>query len=499
LAALTAFHLVTRVGACIRINLSMSDRSSARWENDEPMTQEARVAVIGLDCATPQLLFDQLADEVPNINALLSRGIFGDLASITPPITIPAWACAMTGKTPGQLAIYGMRNRKDTTYEGLSIATSTAVKEPQVWDVLGQRGLKSLLIGVPPGYPPRPLEGWRVSCFLTPPSADAFTYPAGLRGEIDEELGGDPYIFDIPNFRERGEEHVLDQVFRMTERRFRVARRLVKSKPWDFLMLVEMGPDRLHHVFWQHFDPQHPKYTPGNRFETAFQDYYRFLDKEIGALVETLPEDTVVVVMSDHGARRMVGGVCFNEWLASEGYLRFEQEPEGPTPIAKAIVDWPNTLAWGDGGYYGRLFLNVKGREPQGTVGPARYEEVRDELVEKLEAMPGPDGGALGTKVFKPEDVYPEVRGVAPDLIVYFGDLEWRSVGQVGTGKMFTYENDTGPDGANHDRNGVFALVGAPGRPTGRREGLRLIDVGPTLLSLYGLEPPEGAQGRSFL
>ena len=74
-----------------------------------------RVAVIGLDCATPQLLFRDLADEIPNIHALMQRGMYGDLASITPPITVPAWACAMTGKTPGQLGIYGFRNRKDTT------------------------------------------------------------------------------------------------------------------------------------------------------------------------------------------------------------------------------------------------------------------------------------------------------------------------------------------------------------------------------------------------
>jgi predicted AlkP superfamily phosphohydrolase/phosphomutase len=195
----------------------------------------------------------------------------------------------------------------------------------------------------------------------------------------------------------------------------------------------------------------------------------------------------------------MVGGVCFNEWLAREGYLRFEREPDGPTPIAKASVDWPSTIAWGDGGYYGRLFLNVKGREPDGTVDPSRYDEVREELIQKLEAMPGPDGDPLGTKVFKPQDVYPEVRGVAPDLLVYFGDLEWRSVGQVGTGRVFTYENDTGPDGANHDRAGVFAMVGAPDQSLGRREGLRLIDVGPSLLTLYGLEAPPGAQGRSFL
>ena len=192
--------------------------------------------------------------------------------------------------------------------------------------------------------------------------------------------------------------------------------------------------------------------------------------------MEALPDDAIVVVMSDHGARPMTGGVCFNEWLAKEGYLRFEAEPDGPTPIGKARIDWPNTTAWGDGGYYGRLFLNVRGREPDGVVDPARYEEVRDELAENLEKMPGPDGGLLGTRAYKPQEVYPEVRGVAPDLIVYFGDLEWRSVGQVGTGQVFTYENDTGPDGANHDRNGVFAMAGAPGQPTGRQEGLRLID-----------------------
>jgi predicted AlkP superfamily phosphohydrolase/phosphomutase len=156
-------------------------------------------------------------------------------------------------------------------------------------------------------------------------------------------------------------------------------------------------------------------------------------------------------------------------------------------------------VAWGDGGYYGRLFLNVRGREPQGVVDPERYEEVRGELARKLEAMPGPDGRPLGNVVIRPEDAYPDVRGVAPDLIVYFGDLEWRSVGQVGTGQVFTYENDTGPDGANHDRTGVFVLAGVPGQPTGRCQGLRLVDVGPTILSLYGLEPPEGAQGRTLL
>ena len=90
------------------------------------MTDTPRVAVIGLDCVPPQLLFRDFEAETPNIHALMQRGMWGDLASITPPITVPAWACAMTGKTPGQLGIYGFRNRKDTSYDGLSIATSDA-------------------------------------------------------------------------------------------------------------------------------------------------------------------------------------------------------------------------------------------------------------------------------------------------------------------------------------------------------------------------------------
>jgi predicted AlkP superfamily phosphohydrolase/phosphomutase len=465
------------------------------------MTNTPRVAVIGLDCATPQLLFRDFEAETPNIHALMQRGMWGDLASITPPITVPAWACSMTGRTPGQLGIYGFRNRKDTSYDGLSIATADAIKAPAVWDVLAQQGLRSLLIGVPPSFPPpKEFPGWRVGCFLTPPSAKRWAFPQELETEIVGELGeGNDYIFDIPDFRRAGYDVALEQVFKMTERRFQVGRKLAVEKPWDFFMLCEIAPDRLHHVFWQHWDPTHPLYEPGNKYETAFQDYYRFLDEQVGSLLDVLPDDAITMVMSDHGARPMMGGICFNDWLIRERYLAVEAWPSHTIPIKDVAIDWPNTIAWGDGGYYGRLFLNVKGREPQGIVEPANYESTRDELVGKLEAMVGPDGEHLGTKVLKPQNVYPEVRGVAPDLLIYFGDLAWRSVGSVGNRSIYTYENDTGPDGANHDRTGVFAMAGLPGQPTGEQKELSLVDVGPTIMQLYGGTVPEGAVGRSFL
>ena len=465
------------------------------------MQQGPRVAVIGLDCATPQLLFRDMTDEIPNIRKLMDSGMHGELSSITPPITVPAWACAMTGRTPGDLGIYGFRNRKDHSYDGLAIAHSGSISAPAVWDQLAPRGKRSLLMGVPPSFPPpKEFPGWRVACFLTPPSAERFAFPAELETEIVEELGSrEDYIFDIPNFRQQGMDFALEQVFKMTKSRFQVARRLVRNKPWDFFMLCEIAPDRLHHVFWQYYDPTHPLYQPGNQYETAFQDYYRFLDDEVGKLITCLPADAVTILMSDHGATPMMGGLCFNDWLMQEGFLHMTETLAGPTKIADAPIDWSRTRAWGDGGYYGRLFLNVRGREPQGVIEPANHEAVRDELITKLEAGPGPDGLPLGTRVFKPQDVYPQVNGVAPDLIVYFGDLKWRSVGSVGNPSLYTYENDTGPDGANHDRNGIFALAGLQGQPMGRVEGLNLIDVGATILSIYDVPAPEGAVGRSFL
>jgi predicted AlkP superfamily phosphohydrolase/phosphomutase len=89
------------------------------------------------------------------------------------------------------------------------------------------------------------------------------------------------------------------------------------------------------------------------------------------------------------------------------------------------------------------------------------------------------------------------VRGVPPDLIVYFGDLYWRSVGTVGSGKIRTFENDTGPDGANHAQNGIFLFrpVG-DGIPRGQQiEGLRITDIAPTILQLFGLPVPADMEG----
>jgi predicted AlkP superfamily phosphohydrolase/phosphomutase len=458
-----------------------------------------RVMVIGLDCAPPEHIFDEYKDEIPNIAKLVDNGMFGPLQSITPPITVPAWACMMTSKDPGTLGIYGFRNRKDHTYDGLEFATSFKVKEPTVWDILSENGKDVIVMSVPPMYPPKPTNGIQIGCFLTPTNDADYTYPKELKAELKSNVG--EFIFDIRNFRTDDTQYILDEAYKMTEMKFKTADYLLANKPWDFFMMVEMGPDRLNHGIWSFIDPNHPRYEPNNPYRESLREYYRFLDGKVGELLDKYADDdTTVLVVSDHGAKAMVGGVCFNEWLMNEGYLGFEDErPSEVTPIGKMNIDWSKTKAWGDGGYYGRLFLNVEGREPNGIIPQADYEKTRDELIAKIEAMVDHEGNPMGNKAHKPEDIYKVQNGVAPDLIVIFGELRWRSVGSLGHDSIYTFENDTGPDEANHAEFGIFVMHNAPGVTPGRKEGLHLWDVHSTILDLFGLDPAPGALGTSAL
>jgi predicted AlkP superfamily phosphohydrolase/phosphomutase len=453
--------------------------------------------IIGLDCAEPSLVLEGWRHELPTLEALMDRGVYGRLTSVIPPITVPAWSCMMASRTPGDLGVYGFRNRSDHTYDGGFIATSSAIEAPRLWDLATRAGKSSIVIGVPGTYPPRPLDGVMVSCFLTPSLESRYTYPPSLRNEVEDVVG--EYLFDCTNFRTDDKEDLLRQVYEMTDRRFALAEHLLATRPWSLFVLVEMGPDRMHHGFWKYLDPEHRKHEAGSRYEHAVLDYHRHLDGLIAGLLESADEDTVVFVVSDHGAKRLDGGIRVNEWLRREGLLSTLAEPKEVCLPRDVGIDWSQTVAWGEGGYYARVFLNVRGREPKGVVAPEEYESVRDDLARRLAAIPDEAGRAIPTAVYKPEDLYEEVNGVAPDLIVIFGDLLWRSVGTIGGEEgVQTFENDTGPDDANHAQDGLYIVAGPGVEARGRVDG-RLLDIAPTVLELLGIEPTPEMRGRSML
>jgi predicted AlkP superfamily phosphohydrolase/phosphomutase len=458
-------------------------------------TLHPKICVLGLDCAAPEIIFKD--QRLKNLRRLMGMGAWGRLESVIPPITIPAWICMATSQDPGSLGIYGFRNRANHTYGGLSFVTSGSITEPAIWDHLASYGKSSIVMGLPPGYPLRPLQGIRIGCFLTPdPAKNEFTYPAEVGNEIRALVG--EYAVDVPGFRTDDKAWLRDQVFEMSRKHWKVVRWLLAEKEWDYFHYVDIGLDRVHHGFWDCFDPGHIHYKAGNPYENVIPDYYLWLDEQIGAVLDMLEGTAIVLVVSDHGAQRLDGGFAVNEWLIGEGLLDVAEMPKEVTPFAKVKVNWAKTKVWSDGGYYARVFMNVEGREPRGVIPIKEYEAFRDEMKQKLESLTDPQGRPLNSLVFKPEQIYRKVRNVAPDLIVHFGGLYWRSIGSVGHGRIHVQENDTGPDACNHAQFGAFILY-APGfEPRGEYRGAHLLDVSPTLLDLAGYDVPSAMQGRSL-
>ncbi|MDR7418491.1 MAG: alkaline phosphatase family protein [Armatimonadota bacterium] len=444
---------------------------------------ERKLLVIGLDCAAPQLVFGEFLRDLPHLSALTGASLHGVLRSCDPPITIPAWMVMMTGQTPGELGMYGFRHRKGPSYTDGWIVNSTSVKTPTYADLLGRTGRQVCLVGVPPGYPPRPVNGVSVACFLTPGPDSQSTYPASLKQEI---LRVAPrYRHDV-EFRTDDRAVLKTDLFDMTEQHFDAIEHLMTSRPWDLFHFVEIGVDRLHHAFWKFWDREHPKYESGNAYEGVMLEYYRLIDARIGRLLERLPAHTDVLVVSDHGAKGMRGAFCINQWLMQEGYLTLRRPPETIIPIETADIDWDRTTAWGWGGYYARIFLNVAGREPRGVIPQPDYTKVRDELSARLRAIRDPGGRVMDTRVFTPEELYPVRAGDPPDLMVYFDDLYWRSAGTIGHPSLYLDENDTGPDDAVHAHEGLYIWY-RPEVAMSRRVDASIYDIAPTVRRLFGL------------
>jgi predicted AlkP superfamily phosphohydrolase/phosphomutase len=439
-----------------------------------------------------------MRDRLPNLRRLMDAGRYGKLNSTIPAITIPAWSVMLTSKNPGRLGFYGFRNRKGNSYDEIWIANNNAVREPRVWDLLGAAGKRSVVIGVPQTYPPRPLLGELVADFLTPDTTCEYTYPKALAAEIKQVVGD--YILDADDFRTEDKQRLLRDIYAMTEKRFKFARHMMTTRAWDFFMFVEMGPDRVQHGFWKYHDPQHRLHEPGSPFADAIRDYYVYLDGQIGTLLDLIDARTAVLVVSDHGAQRMDGSICINDFLIREHWLTLKEPPQTVTRLKDLSVDWPNTKAWGWGGYVSRVFLNVKGREAQGAVEPADYERTRDELIALLKAIPDDKGRPMRTQCFKPNEIYSlDHIEQAPDLIVYFDDLFWRATEDVGHDSIWSFETEVGPDDAMHAQHGMHILTWPGARGSVRDDAADLIDGAPTILDLLGVPIPPDMEGRSLV
>src|ERR1700722_9757929 len=259
--------------------------------------------------------------------------------------------------------------------------------------------------------------------------------------------------------------------------------------------------DRIQHMFWRYLEEDHPaaRDVPKAERREVIQDLYQRMDKLIGRVMEKIDDDTLLMVISDHGFKSFARCMNLNAWLHQNGYLALK---DGKTESG----DWFEDVAWSRTRAYtmglNGLYLNLKGREREGIVqSGAEAEALKEELRSKLDGLVDPASEKVGiTGMFDCDAVYagPYVDN-APDLIVGYGEgfrASWDSVMGKVTGKIF--EDNLKAWSGDHCVDPRLV----PGVLFSNRkiaiEKPAIVDVAPTVMKLFGLELPSYFDGKPW-
>jgi predicted AlkP superfamily phosphohydrolase/phosphomutase len=362
--------------------------------------RKGRAVVLGLDGVPHTMLRDLMARGVmPNTAALVEAGTLRRMESTLPSVSSVAWTSFRTGVNPGLHGITGFTDRRPGSYKTY-FPTTRDILVSTFEEYASSLGMKVVLMGMPVNYPPVTLAGGvSVGCFLSP-SVERAVCPA----DALEELRGLDYRLDVNASLAKSDptEFVAD-VFRVTERYRAAMFKLWERDDWDLLLIHFMTTDRLHHFMWDQYEDESAP------FHGKFLELYARLD----AIIARLGDDTLLMMLSDHGFCGVKWEVNLNLWLQQEGLLRFQcaaprslEEIDGRS-VAYSLIP-------------GRFYVNLKGREPRGSVEPgAEYERARDLIAERLLALCNPHNGEpVIARVEKREALYgPDSTGLAPDLV----------------------------------------------------------------------------------
>jgi predicted AlkP superfamily phosphohydrolase/phosphomutase len=430
--------------------------------------------VIGLEGATRELLLED--ERLVTLRHLMGMGAWGELESVIPPASIPAWLCLATGQDPGSLGIYGWRDRLGRAYREAGGRRPRPPRPAAVWDPPLQQGGTAVLVGVPPFCRPRATVGHGAHTVV---SLGATRGTSGPEARQRPAGAADPGLDRTAATRPAGDDRIQDALTAAGHRRLETASQQLRQADWRYLQVVDPTLGRL------------------QRAGEPSGGYVAQLDEAIGRLLAEVGDDTVVLVVSPYGRGRPEGRLALNDWLVAEGLLRLRRTTRAPGPLESADVDWPATRAWAAGGVCGGIYLNVAGREPAGQIGRGEVASWREEIGARLAAATDADGRPLDLVAERPEALFRAVRGPAPDVIVRFRGLAGRFLAGVGHGRALDRPARAAAGDVAAAR-GCFILAAPHRRPAGALTGVHLLDVAPTLLELAGWAVPPSMPGHSL-
>lgn len=493
---------------------------------------QLKAMIIGLDGASPSLI-EKWIDRLPNLKLLAEEGVHGNLKSIVPPASVPAWQCFATGKNPAKIGLWGFatigRNRnlvRGRTTSGIGC----------IWDLCSNQGLRVGVLNIPGTYPPYPLNGFMVSGFPAPPGKP-WAYPRTVMKRLNRAVEG--YEIDVPLTKPSemrgGGEAYLAQVERLHTKSVKSAKHLIEWFQPDFFMMTLQGVDMVEHDFWRYMN------KPESRYSRVIENWYVKLDAAVGELRDYADRETYFLVLSDHGSMPVSASFHINEYLRAKGllvlrdgttvrrrgsnYTRIRESimRNLPPEIIKAIydrvpdfiahrltasakieriltqiidnIDWQRTRVFSTGGVQANLYLNSEPNH-SGTLGNDGNAALLDTLSGKLKDLSHPTTGEKLRAVFhyKKETFPGPYQGEAPDLCVeFFTRNEKVHVNPtLGSGKLWSFAPHLS---AEHVREGYWACSG-PRIRRGLQFDASILDLAPTLLKLLNLDEPRDLDGR---
>ncbi|MCI0486880.1 MAG: alkaline phosphatase family protein [Blastocatellia bacterium] len=501
-----------------------------------------KLLVIGLDGASFNVL-DALIEKgyLPNLANLIAEGSRANLETTFPPITAVAWSSFMTGKNPGKHGIFEFILRRHSSKRELAV-NATFREGRALWDMLSDAGKRVAVHNFPCTYPPHEINGLMIADFMTPRGRKDITYPAGLLEELEERFG--PYRLHLSQtYGGAGAAGVLDELFDELDYKIQVTRYLMTRYEWDAFFQYFWGTDRIQHELWHVIDDSHPRHDPeeARLYRERVYEYFRRVDDAVGQLITFAGRDAMVWIASDHGFGPAHKYCSFNIWLLQEGFLNMKRDrltrlknmlfragltPETAFRVVKKLplgrlrpargvssqpgaskllstlflsfndVDWSRTVAFSKGNY-GQIYVNLKGREPEGAVEESDYDAVCEKIIERLRDLKDPlTGRPLIGEVFRREEIYSGPRVAdAPDIAFLPSDMRYLPLGNADFTSNKFISDAFGISGC-HRMHGVLIAKGGPVKVGFQADEARITDVAPTLLYLLGYEVPDDMDGR---
>lgn len=458
----------------------------------EPDGKKHRVLVIGLDGADFRYIDPLMAaGKMPNLQALVNRGVCGRLESTIIPISSAAWTSVVTGTSPARSGIFSFFQTVPGSYD-VELISSLDRKTPPVWRILNHYGRKVIVFGMPVTYPVEAVDGIMVAGMLAPEQAD-YAWPPGLAAA----LRGVGFVPDLGIWRE---ERPLNRnvLYNQLEIKRHALTALLTGNDWDAAFVVFKSLDVLKH-----------RGTTGE-LRARIDELYLYLDRMIGTLVRLAGEETDILVISDHGFTSYATTMNLNGWLVAKGFARLDEENAGAIydntgPLAEArasshafemsLIDIPHSAAiTGPAeGNFGSIRVNLSGREPRGAVAPGALDRVVDAILDSLRAAVDPvHGGALVRRAFRTGELYQgPFLGALPDILF---EVDGRIIVRPFT-RLPSIQPLAVPY-SDHELDGIFLAAGPSFRTSPERVRASVLDITPTLLHLLGLPVYRGMDGE---